>query len=419
MANENLTEAEKRKRKQQLARKKAAAHKQAGSIPGTGNDVEDYKARLARHRRESLRRIVIGAVAVILVIGAVWLFFEKRTYSGYRAVSSSSQEDTTSTKYVEMAGKILRYNSDGASLVSTKQETLWTSTYEMQNPVAHICGDTAVIADQEGTAMAVFDENGQTGTITTSYNIVKARVASQGVVAVILDGGEDTWINFYASDGSLIAENQTRVDDPGYPMDIAVSPDGLLIMVAYQFVDGGKTTSKIAFYNFGTAGQNQIDNIVSGYTYEDVVVPQVEYLNSSLSVAFRDDGFTIYNGKQIPKEIETIEVDKEIVSTFHDDSHIGLVFKEDGKDKMYKMEVYNTSGKMVLEKSFNIPYTTIKMTGGQIVMFNSSQACVINGNGNLKFDGNIDEGAVRDFFKIGMNKYLLVLDNGVSVIKLT
>lgn len=414
--NRNTGTRKKRKKKKSAWKKVLFGQEQFVS---TGNDMEDYKARLAQHKRLLYIRVVIALGIVAVVIGGIWLFVEKRSYSSYRVLSGSDQEDTIATKYVEMDGSILRYSSDGASLVSKKQETLWTITYEMQNPIADICGDTAVIADQEGTSMVVLDKNGQTGSITASYNIVKVRVASQGVVAAILDGGGDTWINFYASDGSLIAENQTRVDDPGYPLDIGVSQDGLLIMVAYQFVDGGKTTSKIAFYNFGTAGQNQIDNIVSAYTYEGVVVPQVQYLDSSVAVAFRDDGFTLYEGKQIPKESKTVEVEQEIVSTFYDEDYIGLVFKEDGGDKLYKMQVYSTSGKELFEKSFNIPYTTIKMTGGQIVMFNSSQACVMSTSGVEKFNGNIDEGTVRDFFKIGYNKYTLVLDTGVRVIKLT
>ena len=41
-------------------------------------------------------------------------------------------------------------------------------------------------------------------------------------------------INYYDSDGSLIAENQTHVEDPGYPMDVAVSDNGEIMMVTYQ-----------------------------------------------------------------------------------------------------------------------------------------------------------------------------------------
>ena len=98
---------------------------------------------------------------------------------------------------------------------------------------------------------------------------------------------------------------------------------------------------------------------------------------------------------------------------------VGLVFKNDSKDKQYIMEVYNTAdGKLKFKEDFNIPYTTIKLSGGNILMYNSSQMCVMNSRGVQKYLGSVD-GTIKDFFKIGMNRYLLVLDSGVDVIKLS
>ena len=111
-------------------------------------------------------------------------------------------------------------------------------------------------------------------------------------------------------------------------------------------------------------------------------------------------------------------VEQEIVSTFYDDDLIGLVFKNGSKDAAYTMQVYSTNGSLKFEKNFNIPYTTIKMSGGSILMYNSSQICVMNSRGVEKYRGNID-GTVKDFLKIGWNRYLLVLDTGVNVIKLS
>jgi hypothetical protein len=236
-------------------------------------------------------------------------------------------------------------------------------------------------------------------------------------VAAILDNGDDTWINFYSYDGSLIAENQTRIDDPGYPLDVAVSDNGVVMMVTYQMVSGGETTSYVAFYNFGDVGQNEDDRIVSGYTYDGVIIPQIQYLENSQSVAFRDDGFTIYKGKQIPQEVKTVNVEQEIVSTFFDDENIGLVFKNDSSDQLYTMEVYTSAGKLKFRKNFNIPYTTIRMSDGNILMYNSSQMCVVNSRGTTRFSGTVD-GTINDFFRIGLNRYVLVLDTGVNVIKL-
>lgn len=381
--------------------------------------ADNYELRLSRHKRNIVKKTVITVVAIAAAVTAVGFYIEKRSYHNYKVVQSSEQEDVVSTSYIEMDGDILRYSPDGVSLVSDKMSTLWSETYQMQNPVADVNGTRAVIADKDGTTLAIYDKSGKTGSVTTSYSIIKARVSKSGLVAAILDGGDDTWIDFYSTDGSLIAENQTKIDDPGYPLDIAVSEDGVVMMVTYQFVDGSDTTSYVAFYNFGDVGQNEDDRIVSGYKYEGVVVPQIQYLSNNRSIALKDNGFTIYQGSQIPKEVKTIETDKEIVSTFYDDDMVGLVFKNDSKDKQYIMEVYNTAdGKLKFKEDFNIPYTTIKLSGGNILMYNSSQMCVMNSRGVQKYLGSVD-GTIKDFFKIGMNRYLLVLDSGVDVIKLS
>ena len=408
--------AKKHKKKKLMAEKQKMAKAQGVSEE---EYADNYELRLSRHKRNIVKKTVITVVAIAAAVTAVGFYIEKRSYHNYKVVQSSEQEDVVSTSYIEMDGDILRYSPDGVSLVSDKMSTLWSETYQMQNPVADVNGTRAVIADKDGTTLEIYDKSGKTGSVTTSYSIIKARVSKSGLVAAILDGGDDTWIDFYSTDGSLIAENQTKIDDPGYPLDIAVSEDGVVMMVTYQFVDGSDTTSYVAFYNFGDVGQNEDDRIVSGYKYEGVVVPQIQYLSNNRSIALKDNGFTIYQGSQIPKEVKTIETDKEIVSTFYDDDMVGLVFKNDSKDKQYIMEVYNTAdGKLKFKEDFNIPYTTIKLSGGNILMYNSSQMCVMNSRGVQKYLGSVD-GTIKDFFKIGMNRYLLVLDSGVDVIKLS
>lgn len=375
-----------------------------------------YRGKNSHRRRISGRgKKAITVVAVIAAVCLVFLYVEKRSYHSYKVLNTSEQEDVVSTQYVEMDGDILRYSPDGASVVDSSMNTVWNETYTMQNPIADVNGSRAVIADSEGTSLYICDKKGVTGTVTTSYSIIKVRIAANGMVAAILDNDENTWINFYNSDGSLVAENLTKIDDPGYPMDVAVSDNGVM-MVTFQYVDGSKTTSYVAFYNYGDVGQNEDDRIVSGYTYENVVIPQVECISESQYIALRDDGFSTYQGNQIPKEVKTINVKQEIVSTFFDDQRIGLVFKNNSKDSEYTMEVYSMNGQLKFRKNFNVAYSTIKMSDGNIIMYNSSQICVMNSRGVQKYMGSVD-GTIRDFFKIGWNKYLMVMDNGVSTIK--
>lgn len=399
----------KQKRKKLMKQKARLAQEQA-------DRSSVYRGKNSHRRRISDRgKKTITVVAVIAAVCLVFLYVEKRSYHSYKVLNTSEQEDVVSTQYVEMDGDILRYSPDGVSVVDSSMNTVWNETYTMQNPIADVNGSRAVIADSEGTSLYICDKKGVTGTVTTSYSIVKVRVAANGMVAAILDNDENTWINFYNSDGSLVAENLTKIDDPGYPMDVAVSDNGVM-MVTFQYVDGSKTTSYVAFYNYGDVGQNEDDRIVSGYTYENVVIPQVECISESQYIALRDDGFSTYQGNQIPKEVKTINVKQEIVSTFFDDQRIGLVFKNNSKDSEYTMEVYSMNGQLKFRKNFNVAYSTIKMSDGNIIMYNSSQICVMNSRGVQKYMGSVD-GTIRDFFKIGWNKYLMVMDNGVSTIK--
>lgn len=416
MANTLKKIMKKRKKKKLIAEKNRLAREQGRQMEPSYTDNRHKKT--SGHKRSAAKKTAFTAVAVIAAITAVVFYVEKRSYHTYKVLKVSEQEDVVSTNYVEMDGDILRYSPDGVSLVSANMNTLWSETYQMQNPVADVNETCAVIADKDGTSLEIYNKSGKTGSVTTSYSIIKAKVSKCGLVAAILDGGDDTWINFYSTDGSLIAENQTKVDDPGYPMDVAISDDGVIMMVAYQFVEGSDTTSYVAFYNFGDVGQNEDDRIVSGYKYEGVIVPQIQYLDEDQSVALKDNGFTLYQGSQIPKEIKTVEVDQEIISTFYDDEMIGFVFKNEDKEKLYTMEVYTTDGELKFQKEFNIPYTTIKLSDGNILMYNSSQMCVMNSRGVQKYMGNVD-GTIKDFFKIGWNRYLLVMDSGVDVIKLS
>ena len=379
---------------------------------------EKRKKKSRRRRRQQLKRILIAALVVIAVIIIAVVVIQRRTYHKYSVLSSAKNEDVQSAGYVKLGDCVLKYASDGASLLNQKQETVWKQSYEMTDPVADVRDETAVVADKEGTLMYIFKKDAPVGAVETSMPILKARVAQSGVVAAILRDGEKTWIDFYATDGSLIAENQTRIDSPGYPVDLSVSHDGKLIMISYLYVENGQTTSYVAFYNFGDEGQGEIDNIVAGFTYEGVVVPQVVYLEGGVSAAFRDDGFSIYEGSSVPREKTNKKIKTDIVSTFFNDKYVGLVFKSDGKDDKYTMTLYDLTGKEKFSRSFNMEYKNIRISDDMIIMNNDSQVSMYSLSGLEKFNGNMDEGVIKDIFKIGSNRYILVSENGIKTIKL-
>lgn len=357
-------------------------------------------------------------LGILIFILVVILGIKYHVYHNYRILSSSNNEDTQSSGYVPLGDCLLKYGDDGAYLLSQSQEILWNQTFEMSNPSVDVRGERAVIYDKKGTKMFVLNKDKQVSDIETKFPVLQAEITEKGDVAAILEDGEKTWINYYAPDGSVIAENQTRIENPGYPLDIAVSPGGENIAVSFLMVEKSRLISKVVFYNFGDAGQTKEDNIVADYQYENTIIPQIIYLDNETAVAIRDDGYSIFKGTESPKEKINETIKEEIVSTFYDEKYFGLVLKSSGKKEEYVMQLYAPSGKKMFSKKFEHEYQSIDISKEMIIMCDGSDVKMYNLKGILKFDGTIDEGAVKNVFQMSSKRYMVISENGINAISL-
>lgn len=359
--------------------------------------------------------IPLGILVFMLV---VILGIKYHVYHNYRVLFSSNNEDTQSSGYIPLGDYLLKYGDDGAYLLSQSQEILWNRTFGMSNPSVDVRGEKAVIYDKKGTKMFVLNKDKIISDMETKFPILQAEITEKGAVAAILQDGEKTWINYYASDGSIIAENQTRIENPGYPLDMAVSPGGENIVVSFLMVENSQLINKVIFYNFGDAGQDKEDNIVADYRYENVIVPQVIYLDNETVVAFRDDGYSIFKGTENPKEKVKETIKEEIVSTFHNEKYFGLILKGRDKEGGFLMQLYSPSGKQMFSKKFNHEYQSVDISKEMIIMCDGSDVKMYNLKGILKFDGAIDNGAVKNIFQISSKRYMVISENGINTIRL-
>lgn len=383
-----------------------------------GEEQKKFWAQVGRHRR-SIRRhrlLFIGILCFFLIGGLLFLYL----YTGteYSVLSEEERTDINGTAYTEFGDYFLKYSSDGVTCISGKGSVLWNSTFNMQSPVVDICGMTAAVADQQGTQIYIFNESGQLGQFQTSLPIEKVRVASQGVVAAVLNDGDVTWINFYDTQGNEIAKTRTSLGESGYPLDIALSPDGMKIMVSYLRVTQGIMNTKICFYNFDSVGQAEINNMVAEQTYENTVSPEVMFIDEDTSVAFLSNGFSLFKGKQIPEQKKKTEFEEEILSVFHDGDCFGFIFKSDKQEHKYRMQLYNASGRQIVKTYFDLDYKKVKLEDGNLILFNDRAFEVYNTGGRKKFSGTYDK-AIQDIIKVkGFRKYMVLSQNHVTTIRL-
>lgn len=382
-------------------------------------NLSDYKARIWAYRKKKWIRLAAMAVGILVVLLIVTNIIKYWSYNSYSVVSEASGEDTIAASYAKIDNNILKYSLDSAEMTNKRGKILWSSTYSMNAPAVSNCGDTCIVYDTQGTQIYIYQKDGEIGKITTKLPIVKATVAEQGVVAAVLESGENTSIEYYTKDGEIIASSRTTLDNPGYPMDVSLSRDGLLMAVSYLHVSEGRPSTNLIFYNFSSAGQSQTDNTVNSFSISGHLTPDIEYLDESTCLALQDDGFAIYEGKQIPKEDVHVTIDREILSAVYNDKYVVFVTRDETSEKTYELLGYNYNGKEIFREKFDFPYSSIALEEDHILMYNGQQMCIYSLAGVCKYEGSLDEGMLNQIIALSETRYMLVTEEGTSTIKLT
>ena len=115
--------------------------------------------------------------------------------------------------------------------------------------------------------------------------------------------------------------------------------------------------SCLAFYNFGSVGENASDHLVASKVMKGEVVPSVHYMDNSRCYAVGTGGILLYEGTQIPEEVRSIPVEQQISSVFYSDEFLGIVLE--GDEKAHRLQVYDRKGIYSLGWSFDLDYTTL------------------------------------------------------------
>ena len=358
-------------------------------------------------------------VVIIVVVAALAVYWGNRNYvyTSYSVIGSQEQQDTLSSSYACVSSGILRYGQEGATLYDFEAKRIWDIKYSMNEPqMTSSSNGMIALYDRNGNSIVVADADGEAGTFSTELPVLKAEVTDGGQVVCIQEDGDVTWIHYYRSDGTEIASFRTSIDSPGYPLDIGISADGQLLAVSYLNFSGGNQQCVVDFYSFGSIGQNRMDNKISEYTYEDNVIPEVQYFGNSNCIAFRDDGFSVFSGTRIPEKKKDVTISGNIISSFHNADHIGFVVDE-GSGENFRLLVYNTDGDKELDMLIDSEYQTVEISGDEIDFYSGAKITVYHLSGVKKFEGSYS-GTAKTIFSLGHYRFAAVTENSLEIIKL-
>lgn len=353
----------------------------------SNTDNKEFEKKLARHSRVKVYKVIIVIAVVVVVLGMAYSSYKNMVYTDYSIVNTIQYEDATGANFVGFNGNVLKYSRDGATAFNMSNDMLFNQTYEMQNPMVDTCGDYVALGDYKGTKIYILNSEGRQGEIDTTLSVQRFSVASNGNIAVVLEEDDVTWIRLYNKDGEIVASDRTTMKKSGFPLSIDISDNGIMINVSYLYIDSGKISSSVAFYNFGSVGQNEIDNLVSGYNYDDETITYVQFMNSSTAFALGNTQFSIFKGDQRPERIFDLTLEDEIKSVFHNESYIGLVYDQTSAVEPYRIDVYNTSGDLVLSKPFSLEYTDVLFNKDFMIIYNANECVIYDINGKEKYNG--------------------------------
>ncbi|MCI6714363.1 MAG: DUF5711 family protein [Lachnospiraceae bacterium] len=377
-----------------------------------------YREKIKSHKFTIFYRMMLAIILIAAIGAATYIQWKNKVYTESLVVASAEISITQDANLMPFDGYLLNYSKDGAGCMDTKGNAVWNQTFEMQNPIVDICQNVVAIGDYNGRTIYVMNTSGPMGNITTNRPTRNLCVASNGVVAVVLDDTDVTLIYLYDSQGNELVHFRTTMKESGYPVSVSISPSGELVCVSYLFVDSGQMKSSVAFYNFGAVGQNSTDNYVSGYDYLNTIVPFTRFLDNKSVFAVSDDRIMFYSGSQKPVSAAENLLNEDVQSIYYGGEYVGLVFNSTESSNRYRLDVYHKSGELAQQIEFDIEYSDILFHEDQIIIYNETECCIYNINGLEKYAGKFNK-SVRTLIPLKTSySYMMVTPDSIDTIEL-
>ena len=378
----------------------------------------EFESKIRAHRRGRAFKIMSIAVVCALLVAAVIYLWRNAVYTSYTEISSFPKVSSSNSTHLNHNGRILTYSKDGISSVDTKGNVIWNETYQMQNPIVEVNENAVAVGDYGGHVVFVMDEKGKVGEIDTNLPIRDLSISKTGIVAAVLEDNKVTQLNLYNSKGKELVKSESRMNQNGYPIAVSLSDTGEVMEVSYLYVDSGTVKSSVAFYNFSDVGQNSVDRLVSGNEYADTVIPYIGFLGKDHAFAVGNNRLSFYQGADKPVSIAEKLLNEEIQAVYTSDQHIGLVYIDTTGAAIYRIDVYDKKGNLVLNQSIDIDYTNILMQKNSVVIYNNTECVMYSMSGKEKYRGTFGKSVSLLIPANKNNRFIMVTSDSIDIIEL-
>ena len=347
--------------------------------------MEQQNKEKRKLKMNRMQWTIAAGVLILAVVLVYALVKNNKVASSYEVVTSMSRGDDTSVYYCMMRKGMVKYSKDGVAMTNKSGTVLWNQTYEMASPTMTSAGDYVAVGDIGANTIYIFNEYGQLGRVSTDVPIQEIQISEQGVVAAVLSDTSSNYINLYDKQGNSLGSIKASLENTGYPLAIALSPDTSKLAVSYLIVKSGSMQSRIVSYDFSDV---EGDHLLDTQELEGLY-PKAEFLDSREVVLFGEKGFVLYQADS--KKIETQEnFESEINSVFCTNQKLGFIFKNEDDNGKYRMEIYNKAGKKSSTYYFDLDYSGMTADDDEVILYNDEEMLIYQMGGRVRFRGTFN-----------------------------
>ena len=347
--------------------------------------MEQQNKEKRKLKMNRMQWTIAAGVLILAVVLAYALVKNNKVASSYEVVTSMSRGDDTSVYYCMMRKGMVKYSKDGVAMTNKSGTVLWNQTYEMASPTMTSAGDYVAVGDIGANTIYIFNEYGQLGRVSTDVPIQEIQISEQGVVAAVLSDTSSNYINLYDKQGNSLGSIKASLENTGYPLAIALSPDASKLAVSYLIVKSGSMQSRIVAYD---SSDVEGDHLLDTQELEGLY-PKAAFLDSREVVLFGEKGFVLYQADS--KKIETQEnFESEINSVFCTNQKLGFIFKNEDDNGKYRMEIYNKAGKKSSTYYFDLDYSGMTADDDEVILYNDEEMLIYQMGGRVRFRGTFN-----------------------------
>ena len=365
------------------------------------------------HRRRRMR--ILGAIAVLLVTVLLILSLVLPVGLGENITNLFSVIGTGNYPIDLKGSETLNAAAKGGyyyvltdtnlTAVSNSGKVIYDYSHGYLKPVLKTSETRALVFDQGGNSLNVFNLKEKVNSFTTENEILTAAIARDGEYAVVTTSDEYTSVvEVFDKSGDLLYRWNSAKDMVN---NVAVSRSGEYIAVSTINAFGGQLISNIYILGFDSADYKYKLEITDG---------------TVMSLTDCGDGFAVISNRGF----SYIDWEEHTKTDYHSDFDVNIFKKCDDGIVMVlnresdrsdnKIVIFNSDGEKQTEFNFNGSISDIEFDKSHIYCINESKLFMFDEKGKAVSNYDCGYGCVR-LIPISVDTVITITDNSISRIE--